>query len=130
MLKMIQLIQLDNNTVVPGGGNMSMPPPAQFRSQSEMIEYLSALEGRISELEGQNQRQLAVIEDLRNTPPAVPADHGLPKTNLFHFNFLKRAFTVWGHWFVAQFVLGLIIAIIYMVVLLVLFAAGNFIFVQ
>jgi hypothetical protein len=110
---------------------MSMPPPAQFRSQSEMIEYLSALEGRISELEDQNQRQLAVIDDLQSKPPqAVVADKRLPKTNLLHFNFLKRAFTVWGHWFVAQFVIGLIITIIYLVVLLVFFAAGNFIFAQ
>jgi hypothetical protein len=127
---MLQLLILDNDTVVPGGGNMSMPPPAQFRSQSEMIEYLSALEGRISELEDQNQRQLAVIDDLQSKPQAVVDDQRLPKTNLLHFNFLKRAFTVWGHWFVAQFILGLVIAIIYLVVLLIFIAGGNFIFAQ
>lgn len=109
---------------------MSTPPPSQFRSQSEMIQYLSVLEGRISELEDQNQRQITIIEDLRTQPQPVPTIERLPKTNLLHPHFLRRAFTVWGHWFVAQFTIGLIIAIIYLVVLLIFIAAGNYLFTQ
>jgi hypothetical protein len=109
---------------------MSTPPPSQFRSQSEMIEYLSALEGRITQLEDQNQRQLSIIEEFQTQPQPVSAVSSIPKTNLLHRHFLKRAFSVWGHWFVAQFTIGLIIAIFYLVVLLVFLAAGNFIFTQ
>jgi hypothetical protein len=109
---------------------MTTPPPSQFRSQSEMIQYLSMLEGRISELEDQNQRQISIIEDLRTQPQPVTTVERPPKTNLLHPHFLRRAFTVWGHWFVAQFTIGLIIAIIYLVVLLIFIASGNYLFTQ
>jgi hypothetical protein len=97
---------------------MSTPPPAQFRSQSEMVEYLAALEQRVTELEGQNQEQLAIIEDLSSRPKPAP-DVRLPRTNLLNPSFLKRAFTVWGHWWVSQFIIGLVVLIIYLVVVLV-----------
>jgi hypothetical protein len=109
---------------------MSTPPPAQFRSQSEMIDYLAVLENRLTQLEDQNQQQLTVIETLQSRPLPVPTDTHLPKTNLLNPNFLKRAFAVWGHYFVAQLMIGLVIAIIYLVILLVFFAAGNFLFPQ
>jgi hypothetical protein len=106
---------------------MSTPPPAQFRSQSEMVDYLAVLERRLTELEDQNQQQLTVIENLQSRPQqaAIPR---LPQTNLLNPNFLKRAFTVWGHYFVAQFIIGLGIAIIYLIVLLIFFAGRGVLF--
>ncbi len=70
---------------------------------------------------------LAHIEDLRNRvgelEKGFKIDGGFPKTALLSHSFLKRAFAVWGHYFVA----GLIIAIpIWLMILLVIAAFSGF----
>jgi hypothetical protein len=105
---------------------MSTPPPAQFRSQSEMVEYLAALEHRLTEMEEQNQQQLRVIETLQSRPQPSTGPR-LPRTNLLNPSFLKRSFAVWGHYFVAQLLIGLVIAAIYLVIFVAFLAArGTF----
>jgi len=51
----------------------------------------------------------------------------LPTTNLFNPNFLKRAFAVWGHFFVANLIIGIIFGITYTCLMMVLFGSmfGN-----
>lgn len=39
----------------------------------------------------------------------------LPSTKLVSPNFMSRAFAVWGHYFVAQLIIGLIVGVIWMV---------------
>jgi len=107
---------------------MSTPPPAQFRSQSEMVDYLALLENRITELESQNQNQLSVIQELQQRPQPRPLEARLPKTNLLNPNFLKRSFAVWGHYFVAQLIIGLIIGAVYLVVFVVFLIASGMLF--
>ena len=50
----------------------------------------------------------------------------LPSTNIISDSFLSRAFTVWGHYFVAQLIIGLCLLSVYFVVFfLFLSSAGN-----
>ena len=91
-----------------------MPP--QLNSMNEVNDYLDKLEYRINLLETENIK-------LRSSVPAQPVIDGnivarsvsnaLPKTNLVSPNFLKRAFTVWGHFFVAQLIISVTIGICY-----------------
>jgi hypothetical protein len=55
--------------------------------------YIQTLENRILKLE----------EDIKNIYISRPS---FPDTALLDSNFLKRAFTVWGHYFVAQLLIG------------------------
>jgi hypothetical protein len=40
----------------------------------------------------------------------------LPRTNVVARGFFTRAFTIWGHVFVAQFLIGLVIGIIFTII--------------
>jgi hypothetical protein len=98
----------------------------QFKSMNELKEYLETLEERIRKIEAENRM-------LRDTPPnRDPIDsnaiassvlRSFPRTNLFSFSFLKRAFTVWGHFFVANLIIGLIVTIAYLCLMMVLFGS-------
>jgi len=104
----------------------------QFKNMVELTEYLSTLEQRVNMLEAENR-------ELRTTPLARPESitdrkaiakynsQDLPNTSLLSPNFLKRAFTVWGHWFTAQLVVSTIFLILYMCFLLMIFGtlAGS-----
>ena len=63
-----------------------------------------ALEGKIHQLEGQ-------VQQLNNQIAQLYANRG-GSTALQSPNFLSRAFAVWGHYFVAQLIISLGIAII------------------
>ena len=92
----------------------------QFKSMNELVEYLGRLEERIRFLEEENQR-------LRAAP--VPAPVGtsnvdertiakmvasfLPLTNIVHPSFLKRAFAIWGHFFVANLIISIPFTLLY-----------------
>jgi hypothetical protein len=88
----------------------------QVNSMNELNDYLDKLEYRINLLEVENSK-------LRSTAPAQPAVDGnmvtkyvsnaLPRTNLLSPNFFKRAFTVWGHFFVAQLIIGVTFGVCY-----------------
>ena len=88
----------------------------RFNDLYELNDYLDKLEYRINLLEVENSQ-------LRTTAPAQPVTDGnmvaryvsnaLPKTNLLSPNFFKRAFTVWGHFFFAQLIIGITFGICY-----------------
>jgi hypothetical protein len=82
----------------------------QFSNLNELTTYLGSLETRVKTLEAQN-------ETLRNYIAGhAPGDPtALPKTNLLSKNFLIRAFTVWGHMFVAQLIISAPIFCIYLI---------------
>ena len=76
------------------------------RDLDEALASVRSLQNRIIELE------------LKGSVPAVPT----PTTSLLSDSFLKRAFTIWGHNFVA----GLIIAApVWFIIIIVLAIAGS-----
>ena len=60
----------------------------KFRDMDELKEYLEKLELRVEELEDYTD---------------------IPDTNIVSNNFLKRAFAIWGHYFVANLIIGAIV---------------------
>jgi hypothetical protein len=87
--------------------------------------YIFALEKRIMYLELEINKLESVIEktklidrDIQNVEELVP------ESNLMSKNFFTRAFAVWGHYFVAQLLISLILGGIY----LILIALGVMLF--
>lgn len=68
-------------------------PAAAARNDPQYVAYL---EQRIAALES---RTLSAA----------------PNTKLMAPGFLTRAFAVWGHYFVAQFIIGLVLTVIWMI---------------
>ena len=101
-----------------------MPP--QFKSMNELNDYLDKLEQRVNSLEAENQRLRQVAPVQANVDGNVIAryvSHVLPNTNLISPNFLKHAFTVWGHFFVAQLIIGLTFGLCYLCLMAVFFGS-------
>jgi hypothetical protein len=110
-----------------------MPP--QFKSMNDLVTYLGNLEERLRNLETENEnlRVLASRQESQksldeNAIEKVVLEY-FPSTNLIDPHFLKRAFTVWGHFFVANLIVGIIVGIAYAALMIVLFGSlfGNLI---
>ena len=100
--------------------------PSQFKSMNELNDYLDMLEQRVNSLEAENQRLRQAAPAQANVDGNVIAryvSNALPKTDLLSPNFFKRAFTVWGHYFVAQFIIALVLGICYFCLMAVLFGS-------
>jgi hypothetical protein len=78
-----------------------------FNNMNELTSYLDAMENRVKILEGQNDYLRRSISQLGQDAPKV-----LPETDLLSHSFFKRAFTVWGHYFIVQLLISLVIGII------------------
>jgi hypothetical protein len=102
----------------------------QFKDMNDLSDYLNLLEQRIATLERENQ-QLPV-------KPSVPANVDgnmiagyvrriLPQTNIISVSFFKRAFAIWGHFFVANLIIGISFGILYFCLAIVFFGSvfGN-----
>ena len=104
--------------------------PEQFKSMNELLGYLGDLEERIKTLEMENGKLLAITSRQENVDEAiienVVLDY-LPDSNLIDHNFFKRAFAVWGHFFVANLIIGVVVRIAYACLAMVLFGSilGN-----
>ena len=99
----------------------------QFKNSSELLDYLNVVEQRLKALELENHRLRSIA------PPKIEVDtnlisqhvdNALPQTNLISPSFFKRAFTVWGHFFVAQLIIGVIFAICYFCLLATVFGSA------
>jgi hypothetical protein len=93
--------------------------PNQFKSFNDLIVYLNELEEKINVLEQEN---LA----LRNSMDQVADKHrGLaefirdnwPKGGMVSRSFWVRALTVYGHFFVIQLIISILLFICYLVIL-------------
>jgi hypothetical protein len=85
---------------------------------------LTLLEDRIAELENQDQVVKSAINDVnQDLQDCINFDIDIPKTGLLSRNLFTRAFTVWGHYFVASFIIGLFLSFIYLAVFVVIL--GN-----
>ena len=98
----------------------------QFKSMNELVTYLGDLEKRIKTLETENQK-LQVISSRQEGMDESATERAVleyfPSTNLIDPNFLKRAFTVWGHFFVANLIVGIVFGIVYAGLMLLLFGS-------
>ncbi len=98
----------------------------QFKSMNELVEYLGRLEERLKCLEEENHKLRAAPSDRNNVDENTIARYVarlLPQTNILHPNFLKRAFAVWGHFFVANLIIGITFGIIYACLMTILFSS-------
>jgi hypothetical protein len=93
----------------------------QFNSMDELVAYLGTLEERLRSLESENLSLKLQNETLNNYMKEMGSvsQKMLPKTNLISPKFLRRAFTVWGHSFIA----GLIISIPFVILAIVVYLA-------
>ncbi|NOH00634.1 MAG: hypothetical protein HND47_00990 [Chloroflexi bacterium] len=73
-----------------------MPP--KFKNMDELMNYLTTLEKQVQILDER-------VRDVQYKK--------LPKTNLISKNFIKRSFAVWGHFFIANLIITLILGAIY-----------------
>jgi hypothetical protein len=97
---------------------------------TELIGYLKELEQRVADLEDEN----LIMKDEMNR---VTTDNlamvkyvksNLPSSMLFSPSFMVRAFSVWGHYFVAQLIIGAGFFILYLIFIFVvagLFQSGS-----
>jgi hypothetical protein len=95
-----------------------MPP--QFNNMNDLTHYLTALEDRVRALESQNESLKRYVTDLGGD-----AQKMLPKTSLLSPSFIQRAFAVWGHYFVAQLIIGIPIACIYFAIVYLMLSQNG-----
>ncbi len=107
----------------------------QFKSMDELTTYLGSLEERVKSLEAENGKLQAnvssqeVVEVVNEEAiERIVLDY-LPETNLLDHGFFKRAFAVWGHFFVANLIVSLFLFILYACLMMVMFGSvfGNLI---
>jgi hypothetical protein len=108
---------------------MSNPtqPPA-FRNMNELTGYLSALENRLATLESENKSLRNALSDVKHKAAAQSfrVERGLPATGLVSDSFFIRAFTVWGHYFVAQLIIGVPLFICYLIFFFTMMSQMDF----
>jgi hypothetical protein len=90
---------------------------------NDLNDYLSLLEERIVLLEQEDRTIQGAINEVNHNLQTHNQPANLPATGLLSRNFFTRAFTVWGHYFVASFIIGLVVAFIYMILFVFIF--GN-----
>ena len=97
----------------------------QFKNMNELVEYLGTLEERIKTLEAENNslRSIQPRSEVDGNVIARTVSRYIPKTDLLSPGFLRRAFAVWGHFFVANFIISFIAFLIYACLMMVMFGS-------
>ena len=90
---------------------------------NELVAYLNALEERVNVLEQENhQLRLRMPQpDLTENMITKTVTRAIPKTQIISHNFLSRAFAIWGHFMVANLMVGFVFSIIYLCLMLLVF---------
>ncbi len=99
-----------------------------FQNLNELTDFLFTQEKRIQELEADNAALLCEIENRFATKDKLKSliEDARPKTGLFSESLFTRAFSVWGHFIFAQVFIGLIFALGYFVIfILILKSIGS-----
>ena len=98
----------------------------QLKNMNELVAYLESLENRIRSLERENEALQGQKDQLNRYLQDLGGDAQklLPKTGLISPNFLQRAFTVWGHYFVAQLIISVPILCVYFIIAFLLIQNG------
>lgn len=85
---------------------------------------MGTLEKRIACLEEENHKLQTAVPNQQAIDGNMIARyvyHALPQTNLLSPSFLKRSFAVWGHFFVSNLIIGIVVGIAYACLMMVLF---------
>lgn len=89
----------------------------EIKNLEDLNGYLTALEERIAVLEQEDRTVKGVINEINHDlQTSKRQEVSLPATGLLSHNFFTRAFTVWGHYFVASLIIGLVLSFIYLVI--------------
>jgi hypothetical protein len=100
------------------GQGVTMSP--QFNNMNELTSYLDAMENRVKTLESQNDSLKRYISEMGGDAAKM-----LPKTGLISSSFIQRAFTVWGHYFVAQLIISIPVMCVYFILMLTILKQGG-----
>jgi|WetSurMetagenome_2_1015567.scaffolds.fasta_scaffold1532795_1 hypothetical protein len=98
---------------------MTLP---EFKTREDLTDYLTRQEQRIQNLEQANAELITEIKKRfihKDELPEIISDT-IPNTGLFSRSFIKRAFSVWGHFLVAQLILAAIFSVIYFVIFILI----------
>ena len=104
--------------------------PAQAESNmNELVEYLQEVEGRLKSVEEENQRLRALPAPASQPPDketiAKMVAFFIPQTNIIHPSFWRRALAVWGHYFVVQLPISILLCIFYWLLLMTFGLPGG-----
>lgn len=77
--------------------------PEQFKNMNELIDYLSEKEIEIQEL----KKHIISLQEGQKLLQQQISSQKKINTNLVNPNFFKRAFTVWGHFIVANLIISI-----------------------
>jgi hypothetical protein len=100
---------------VRDGTIVSIIKPYEWRET--MLEPVKATDELMAQI-GALQQRIARLETERDQVRAT-AMSALPQTNLLSPKFLTRAFAVWGHYFVASLLIGIVVGVAYCLILTV-----------
>jgi hypothetical protein len=92
-----------------------------FKTLDELNIFLSMQEKRISDLEVINRDLLVKLKEEYDTHNEIVdiVEDAIPNSSILSDNFLTRAFSIWGHYFIAQLIIGLVLGVIYLLIILV-----------
>ena len=101
------------------------PQVKSFHNMNELTAYLSGMETRLATLESENKVLRNALGQVKQSAaaPNFKTERGLPNTGLVSDSFLMRAFTVWGHYFVAQLIIGIPMFVCYLIFFFFLMAS-------
>lgn len=93
-----------------------------LKNLDEVNIFLSMQEKRISDLEEINHDLLEKLEDEYDTHNEIIdiVEDAIPNSSILSNNFLARAFAIWGHFFIAQLIIGLVLGAFYLVIFLLI----------
>ena len=91
----------------------------KIQSLNDLNALLDAQEKRIASLEVKIIEMKRSINDVaeENKANTIFIEEDLPFTGLLSKNFFRRAFTIWGHYFVAQLIIAMVLGFAYLLFL-------------
>ncbi|MCK7505716.1 MAG: hypothetical protein MZV70_17635 [Desulfobacterales bacterium] len=94
---------------------------------NDLVEYLGKLEERVNALEAENANLRSIVpakESVDGNIIARYVSNSLPQTDIINHSFLRRAFAVYGHFFVANLIVSAVVFLIYLCLMAVLFGSA------
>ncbi len=99
---------------------------SQFKNMTDLVDYLNTLELRVKALEAERD-QSRTASGLQGSVDGNAitryVQRILPNTKIISSSFFKRAFAVWGHFFVANLLIGIVVSILYACLTMAMFGS-------
>lgn len=92
---------------------------------NELTDYLARMETRLATIEAENTALRNALGQVKQQAAAktFKTERGLPNTGIISDSFFTRAFTIWGHHFVAQLIITVPLFICYLIFVFALVAS-------